>query len=176
MFSYLMKLRDQDPDYVVIPYLEGLSNELTGLFWMTSQQRNELWSKFRDVIIHDNTVKTNHYEIVLSLFVGVDNNYKTRVLAQVLTKYETQADYSWILQCILEATDNLSPIILFTDSDLEIVAAIQVVYPETRHLLCIYHIVENVKKKAKSKLYGEMVKSFVEDFTICEIVIISVSL
>ena len=44
------------------------------------------------------------------------------------------------------------------------VVAIQVVYPETRHLLCIYHIVENVKKKAKSKLHGEMVKSFVEDF------------
>ena len=37
-----MKLRDQDPDYIVIPRLEGLSNELTGLFWMTSQQRNEL--------------------------------------------------------------------------------------------------------------------------------------
>ena len=42
MFSYLMKLRDQDPDYIVIPRLEGLSNELTRLFWMTSQQRNEL--------------------------------------------------------------------------------------------------------------------------------------
>ncbi len=44
------------------------------------------------------------------------------------------------------------------------VVAIQVVYPETRHLLCIYHIVENVKKKAKSKLHNEMVKSFVKDF------------
>ncbi len=102
--------------------------------------------------------------MTLSLFVGIDNNYKTRVLAQALTKYETQADYSWILQCTLEATDNLPPIILFTDSDLGMVAAIQVVYPETRHLLCIYHIIENVKKKAKSKLHGKMVKSFVEDF------------
>ncbi len=159
-----MKLRDQDPDYVVILRLEGLSNELTGLFQMTNQQRNELWSKFRDVIIHDNTAKINHYELVLSLFVSVDNNYKTRVLAQALIKYKIQAYYSQILQCILEATDNLPPIILFTDSDPEMVAAIQIVYPKTRHLLCIYHIVENVKKKAKSKLHGEMVKSFVEDF------------
>jgi len=84
-----MKLRDQDPDYVVISRLEGLSNELTGLFWMTNQQRNELWPKFRDVIIHDNTAKTNRYEMMLSLFIDVDNNYKTRVLAQALTKYET---------------------------------------------------------------------------------------
>ena len=76
-----MKLHNQDSDYVVISHLEGLFNELTGLFWMTSQQRNELWPKFCDIIIHDNTAKTNHYEIALSLFVSVDNNYKTRVLA-----------------------------------------------------------------------------------------------
>ncbi len=37
-------------------------------------------------------------------------------------------------------------------------------YLKTHHLLYIYHIFKNMKKKAKSKLYGEMVKSFVEDF------------
>src|ERR1044072_6999876 len=111
---------------------------------MTSQQRNELWPKFRDVIIHDNTTKTNRYEMALSLFVGIDNNFKTRVLAQALTKYETQADYNWILQCTLKATNNLSPVVLYTDGDPAMLAA--------RHLLCIYHITENVKKKAKSML------------------------
>ena len=164
MLSYLMKLRDKDPEYIIIPRLEGPSNELTGLFWMTSQQRNELWPKFHDVVIHDNTAKTNRYEMALSLFVGIDNNFKTRVLAQALIKYETQADYSWILQCTLEATSNLSPVVLFTDCDPGMIAAVQVIYPTTRHLLCIYHIIENVKKKARSKLRGEMVKSFVKDF------------
>ena len=84
-----MKLCDQDSNYIVIPHLEGSSNELTELFWMISQQCNELWPKFRNVVIHDNTAKTNRYEMVLSLFVDIDNNYKTRVLAQALTKYET---------------------------------------------------------------------------------------
>ena len=44
------------------------------------------------------------------------------------------------------------------------IAAVQVIYPTTCHLLCIYHIGENVKKKARSKLRGEMVKNFVKDF------------
>ncbi|GET51062.1 protein FAR1-RELATED SEQUENCE 5-like [Rhizophagus irregularis DAOM 181602=DAOM 197198] len=83
----------EDPNYVVIPRLEGPSNELTSLFWVTSKQRNELWPKFHDVVIHDNTAKTNRYEMALNLFVGIDNNFKTRVLAQALMKYETQADY-----------------------------------------------------------------------------------
>src|ERR1051325_2828832 len=46
MFSYLMKLYNEDPEYIVIPRLEGPSNELTGLFWMTSQQRNDLGLNF----------------------------------------------------------------------------------------------------------------------------------
>src|SRR5436305_14937901 len=96
MFLYLLKQHEEDPNYIVISRLEGSSKELTRLFWVTSKQRNELWPKFHDVVIHDNTAKTNRYEMALSLFVGIDNNFKTRVLAQALTKYATPADYIWI--------------------------------------------------------------------------------
>ena len=164
MLLYLLKQREDDPDYVVIPRLEGPANELTGLFWMTSQQCNDLWPKFHDVVVYDTTSKTNRYEMALSLFVAIDNNYKTRIVAQALTKYENQTDFNWILQCILQATNDLPPKVLFTDSDPAIIAAVQVVYPQTRHLLCVYHLLENVKKKAKSKLRGELVSSFVTDF------------
>ncbi|CAB4429007.1 unnamed protein product [Rhizophagus irregularis] len=140
MFLYLLKQHEEDPNYVVIPRLEGPSNELTGLFL------------------------GNKYEMALSLFVGIDNNFKTRVLAQALTKYETQADYIWILQCTLKVTNNLSPRVLYTDGDPAMLAAVQVVYPQTRHLLCIYHIAENIKKKAKALLRNDMVQNFIEDF------------
>ncbi|EXX51956.1 hypothetical protein RirG_257290 [Rhizophagus irregularis DAOM 197198w] len=33
-----------------------------------------------------------------------------------------------------------------------------------RHLLCIYHIAENIKKKAKALLRNDMVQNFIEDF------------
>ncbi|CAB4407072.1 unnamed protein product [Rhizophagus irregularis] len=164
MFLYLLKQHEKDPNYVVILRLEGPSNELTSLFWVTSKQRNELWPKFHDVVIHDNTAKTNRYKIALSLFVEIDNNFKTRVLVQALTKYETQADYIWILQCTLKVTNNLSPRVLYTDGDPAMLAAVQVVYPQTRHLLCIYHIVENIKKKAKALLHNDMVQNFIKDF------------
>ena len=60
---------------------------------MTSYQCNELWPRFHDVIIHDNTSKTNRYDMALNLFVAIDNNYKTRIVTQALTKYETQAEH-----------------------------------------------------------------------------------
>ena len=102
--------------------------------------------------------------MALSLFIAIDNNYKTRIVVQALTKYENQDDFNWILQCTLQATNNLLPKVLFTDSDPAIIAAVQVVYLQTRYLLCIYHLLENVKKKAKSKLRGEAASSFVTDF------------
>jgi hypothetical protein len=34
------------------------------------------------------------------------------------------ADYNWILQCTLEATSNLLPVVLFTDGDLAMIAAV----------------------------------------------------
>ena len=46
------------------------------------------------------------------------------------------------------------------------ITAVQNVYSQMWHLLCIYHLLENVKKKAKSKLQGDMIKSFVSDFYI----------
>ncbi|CAG8789063.1 43103_t:CDS:2 [Gigaspora margarita] len=53
--------------------------------------------------------------MALSIFVGIDSNFKTRILAQILHR-------------ALEATDNLSPAVLFTDSDPAMLAAIQARY------------------------------------------------
>ncbi|CAG8751935.1 473_t:CDS:2 [Cetraspora pellucida] len=50
------------------------------------------------------------------------------------------------------------------DPEYVVIPRLKVVYPQTQHLLCIYHIGENIKKKAKSKLHGNAVKNFVNDF------------
>ncbi|RIB00935.1 hypothetical protein C2G38_2232372 [Gigaspora rosea] len=101
MLLYLMNQKDQDRDYVVIPRIEGNFNELTGIFWMNSEQ----------------------------------------LLVQALTKYETQADYKWILYCTLESTNNLSPTVLFTNGDPAMSAAVHI-----------------------SNLHGNMVIDFISDF------------
>ncbi|CAG8822604.1 30397_t:CDS:2, partial [Gigaspora margarita] len=71
--------------------------------------------------------KTNRYEIVLSIFVSIDNNFKMRILVQALIKYKIFANYNWILQKTLEATNNLLPIVLLMDSNPAMLATIQLV-------------------------------------------------
>ena len=75
--------------------------------------------------------------MALSLFVCIDNNFKTRIVAQALIKYETQAAYKWIFRCTLEAIGEVQPKVIFTDSDPAVIAAIQVVYPQAYYAFII---------------------------------------
>ncbi|PKY46826.1 hypothetical protein RhiirA4_461813 [Rhizophagus irregularis] len=77
-------------------------------------------SKFR--------AKTNCYDMVLSLFVYINNNFKMRIVRQALIKYETQATYKWIFQYMLESVNNVSPKVIFTDSDPTAITVICVIY------------------------------------------------
>src|SRR6266496_1049780 len=70
----LLQLQANDPAWFVKPLIDDTSNRLIGIFWMSPEQR-ERWSKFYDVIIHDNTARTNKYNYPLSLFILIDNSH-----------------------------------------------------------------------------------------------------
>ena len=62
----------------VQPLINADSNRLCGIFWMTASQII-LWSRYSDVILHDNTPRTNKYNYLLSLFIFVDNKGKSHL-------------------------------------------------------------------------------------------------
>ena len=55
---------------------------------MTPDQVN-LWLKYYDVVINDNTARTNQYQMPFGVFVIIDNKDKTRLVCQVLVSDET---------------------------------------------------------------------------------------
>src|SRR5436853_2609408 len=63
-----------------------------------------LWLEYHDVVLNDNTAKTNRYNMPLSLFLIVDNNTKSRLVAQSLVSDEMVETYKWILECTKKAT------------------------------------------------------------------------
>ncbi|PKC07883.1 hypothetical protein RhiirA5_358621 [Rhizophagus irregularis] len=79
---------------------DPITSSLTHLFWMSPEQQ----ILYHDVIIHDNTYKTNRYNHQLSYFVTSDNNLKTRIVAQAIVGDETQHSYEWVFQCVKKAT------------------------------------------------------------------------
>ena len=138
-----------------------ITSSLTHLFWMSSEQQI-LWLCYHDMIMHDNTCKTNWYNRPLSLFVTSDNNLKTRIVAQAIVDDETQFSYEWVYQCVKEAT-SISPKVLVTDGDPAVNAAVMVQFPDTFHMHCIWHITQNLPKQLKGKL-GSSFGKFMKDF------------
>ena len=161
----LMKLQREEHGWFVKARLEGEDNHLTGLFWMRPSQI-ELWQKFHDVAINDNTSQTNKYRMYLSLTIVVDNHARSRMVATAVVSDETKETYQWILECLLCAT-NLAPNVLFTDADPAMVAAIHESLPTTKHNYCIWHIRKNLEKNLKGKLCGEYSK-FVAAWNKCQ--------
>lgn len=159
----LVQKKQENPHFFLKFELDA-DNRLVRVFWMTPEQII-LWIKYHDVIINDNTAKTNMYNMPLSLFVGIDNNGRTRLLAQAIVSDETFETYQWILQCALQATEK-QPIVFFTDADPAMDAAIPLQFPNSYHAHCIYHIAQNLPKNLKAKL-GSLYNSFIEKFYKC---------
>src|SRR5205823_5560801 len=77
----------------------------------------ELYRQFSDVILNDNTCKTNKYHMYLSVFMVKDNYGRFRNVANALVEDELSSTYIWILQCLLKATDNTVPKSFWSDSE-----------------------------------------------------------
>jgi hypothetical protein len=161
-FEKLMKLQREEHGWFVKARLEGEDNHLTGLFWMRPSQI-ELWRRFHDVAINDNTSQTNKYRMYLSLTIIVDNHARSRMVATAVVSDETKETYQWILECLLSATDNLAPNVLFTDADPAMVSAIHETLPSTKHNYCIWHLRKNLDKNLRGRLrknYNGFVKAW----------------
>ena len=163
LLTMLMQKKIEDSRWVVDFELDK-DNRLTRLLWMSPDQV-DLWLRYYDVIINDNTARTNQYQMPLGVFIVIDNKCKTRLVCQTLVSDESLNTHIWILKCIRRATEQ-APIVIFTDADPALDAAIPIVFPETYSAHCIFHIAQNLPKNLKAKL-GEKWDDFIKQFYQC---------
>ncbi|RIB24399.1 hypothetical protein C2G38_2168662 [Gigaspora rosea] len=90
--EYLFQLKNQDSGWIVNIRLDPYDNQLIGLFWMSPLQQQYL-IQYLDIVQTDNTYKTNWFDMYLTLVVIIDNNTKTRLVAQLLSEDEPTKSY-----------------------------------------------------------------------------------
>ena len=164
LLKHLLTKKAEEPGWEVFWELDRETNSLDKLFWMSPDQVQR-WITYHDVILNDNTHKTNQYNMPLSLFVAVDNHFRTRLVAQALVNDETKETYEWLLSSTLQAT-NYAPRVFVTDADPGMDAAIDSQYSDTYPLHCIYHISQNLLRNLKAPL-GNTFIDFLRDFYMC---------
>src|SRR6266496_3327759 len=139
LIEHLKKLHEEDSEWYFQVNLEGIDNRLSKIFWMSPKQRR-MWSRYHDVVINDNTCKTNKYSMPLSVFIIIDSDQRSRIVATAVVCDETVSTYEWILEQTMRATGDLQPAIIFTDADPAMQVAISNKYPRTIVRHCAFHM------------------------------------
>jgi hypothetical protein len=96
---------------------------------------------------------TNRYRLKLGLFTTVDSNGATRILAACLVTCETAESVAWAFDCFMDF--RILPLIILTDSDPVMAAAIKLYFPSTLHFLCTYHLSKNLLKHVRPIFGGD---------------------
>ncbi|KAB2610641.1 protein FAR1-RELATED SEQUENCE 5-like [Pyrus ussuriensis x Pyrus communis] len=128
--NYFVSMQAQNANFFYAIDLDK-NGCLRNVFWANARRR-AAYEEFGDVITFDTTYLTNKYDMPFAPFVG-----------------------TW-LACM--SGHALSGII--TDQDKAMKKAIEVVFPNTQHRLCLWHIMKKVPDKLKSyKEYESMSSS-----------------
>ncbi|XP_076930333.1 protein FAR1-RELATED SEQUENCE 4-like [Bidens hawaiensis] len=91
------------------------------------------------------------YKIVFVPFTGINNHNCNVTLGAALLGNETAETYTWLLKSFKDAF-GYAPKVLVTDQDPAMKRAIEDVFPDTRHKLCMWHIIDKLSGNVGSKL------------------------
>jgi len=160
LYEMLQRKKDEE-GWSLALHLNRETLRLERVLWV-SKQGAEIYGRFHDVVELDATYRTNRFGMPLVLVTGIDNNGVTTLVSGCLLSDETRESYLWFLR-ELHSILKVPPGVVFTDGDNEIARAISETWPETVHLLCRFHIAQNIVKKLSGKL-GSALTDFLDDF------------
>lgn len=126
-------------------------------FFFASPEAILLARRFPTVLGIDCTYKTNRFNIPLLHIVGTTNSHKSFTVALCFLESEVQDSYEWALRqlsSIVFDPDHTSvslPKTFATDAEPALYNAITTVFPQSTHILCIWHINQNIGKNCKKR-------------------------
>ena len=97
--------------------------------------------------------------MILVPFTGIDNHNRCILFGAALLASESAKRYTWLLKRFKKNFGHV-PKVVVTDKDPAMKIAIEKIFPESRHRLCMWHIMQKLagkvlleKKNNSSSLY-----------------------
>ncbi|XP_074315391.1 protein FAR-RED IMPAIRED RESPONSE 1-like [Silene latifolia] len=126
--------------YVHFWVTDQSTNQLTHMF-MAHPEAVKMFRSYYYVVIMVSTYKTNKHGLPLVEMVGVTPVGKTFLIAYAFVKYESEDGYAWALRHLKALlNDDVQPNVIVTDFERGLTKAIPNVFPNSSHLLCLWHI------------------------------------
>ncbi|XP_035540049.1 protein FAR1-RELATED SEQUENCE 5-like [Juglans regia] len=170
--DYFLRMQYKDNGFFTSMDLSD-DGRLKKVFWADPRSR-AAYQYFGDVVTFDTTYLTNRYGMPFAPFVGVNHHGQSILLGAGLISSEDTETFTWLFQTWLQCMDGIPPKAIITDQDRAMKNAIAIVFPESRHRFCLWHILKKVLEKLgsyaayKSGLKSHLMKSVYDTQTIEE--------
>ncbi|KAF9900339.1 hypothetical protein EC991_007472 [Linnemannia zychae] len=143
LIDHLIELKDGDPDWYYSKDVNPRIGKMQRVFWMSPLQK-QLYRRYRDFVQTSNAFLKNAFNMALTLFVVMDSNRHTRIVAAALSVEGTTHDYNWALEHLLEATKDcvdcaLPPIVIMSTEDLALNVSMSIQLRDTIMFNCLWH-------------------------------------
>ncbi|KAF5447271.1 hypothetical protein F2P56_032838 [Juglans regia] len=146
--DYFKRMRKMNDGFISVIDVDD-ELRLRNVFWADALSRAE-YECFGDVITFDTTYLTNRYGMPFAPFVGVNHHGQSILLGAGLISSENTSTFVWLFQAWLECMNGQAPKAIITDQDRTMKSAIAMVFPETRHRYCLWHIMRKLPEKLGS--------------------------
>jgi zinc finger SWIM domain-containing protein 3 len=144
MMSYFARRTLENPSFKHFedPTEKG---QIANVVWMDAIMIAD-YVRFGDVVVFDTTFGTNHEKWAFGVFVGFNHFREIVIFGGALMCNQDAESFEWVFSKFIEAHGGKKPITIFTDQDSEMGVALEKVWPDTRHGLCVWYISKNCQK------------------------------
>ena len=160
--EYFKRRQVENPNFFFSKLEED--GAVRALFWVDGRTR-ALYPKYKDCVFFDTTFCTNRYNLPFAPIVGINNHTHTVCLGCALLPDETIETFKWVFQQWMLAMNNEHPLNIMTDQDQAMATAISMVFPDSTHRCCKWHVFRVARTKL-GKMLGKD-EPFAEAFYGC---------
>ncbi|XP_051131377.1 protein FAR1-RELATED SEQUENCE 11-like [Andrographis paniculata] len=133
--------KDRDPNFKY-NYKIDSNNRLEHIAWSYASSIR-LYEAFGDVVIFDTTHRLDAYDMLLGIWLGLDNHGALCFFGCMLVRDENVQSFSWGLKTFLAFVNGKAPGTILTDQKTWLKEALTSEMPGTKHAFSIWHIISN---------------------------------
>lgn len=130
--------KDKDPNFKYNFKMDA-QNRLEHIAWSYASSIRS-YEAFGDAVIFDTTHRLDAYDMLLGIWVGVDNHGMNCFFGCMLLRDENIQSFSWGLKTFLGFMNGKAPVAILTDQNMWLKEAVAIEMPRTKHAFCIWHI------------------------------------
>lgn len=131
--------KDKDQNFKYDFKLDA-NNRLECVAWSYASSIR-LYDAFGDVVIFDTNHRLDTYDMLLGIWIGINNHGKTCFFGCALLRDESIQSFSWALKTFIGFMNKKAPRAILTDQNMWLKEALATELPETKHAFCIWHII-----------------------------------